>query len=516
MADSKILTRFEIYDELYNSIPENIMNMDPPCRYDTFVDCIYNDEDYDENRCASKIETSMDMNDFMTQFLGNTLSTYCCAEWPSNWTWEVASNQLVPTDKFNSPMGKFSGGKIDNIYYVTNGSLSFSLDSGISMDWIMYFDISGKRRDLMSGYIPDYMIGGTEAYYTNSFITDNNGYIGIEINFSNITSHNITKLNIVKSYGYSPEVLLTLSKSNTTTNSVTFEAYSSKAVMDYILDNGLKLEIAGNVVGTEDPDIPYTFNLKSASSYIPEAGLNLTNTLYSVPSSRVRLAYSTNQIADNQIVLYTNDFTKKFSTTDATLSSNFVLTIKRGIHSVAKNAINSNQYFFLKVPIEYDYSGYGNYKRVVLYYPLIANSSSSSQKITITTAGPVLVGMCNYHTSTGWFWNCEYNHTNSITKIYLPNQQTNMGDTIQDATVSSTSGQSTRETDFPCTHLLFFQSTSGNRTLNIHDGEDGTTSQKIFGTTARICIIPSTISDFNQLVDMLNRNESENISYSIE
>lgn len=516
MAESKILTRFEIYDELYNSIPEDIMNMNPPCRYDTFVSCIYNDEDYNTKRCASKIETSMGMNDFMTQFLGNTLSAYCCAAPPSQWTGQLANNQLVPTDKFYGPMGNFSGGEIGSIYYVSNGSLSYSLNNGISIDWILYFEASGNRKDLMSGSVPNGMIGSQNARYTNSFITDNSGYIGVEINFSNITSHNITKLNIVKGYGYGPEVLLTLSKSSTTTNSVIFEAYSSKAVMDYILDNGLKLEIAGTVVGTQEPDRAYTFNLKSASPYIPDTSLNLTNTLYNVPSSRVRLAYTSNPISDNEIVLYTNEFEKKFSTTNATLS-NFVLTINSGIHSVATSAINSHNYFFLKVPIEYDYSGYGNYKRVVLYYPLMANSSSSTQKITITTSGSILVGMCNYHTTAGWFWNCEYYHTNSITNIYLPNQLINIGDTISDASVSRNSGQSTRETEFPCTHLLFFSSTNGTRTLNIHDGQDGTTDEKTYGTSrTRICIIPSTVGDFNQLVDMLNQNESENISYYID
>ena len=519
MAESKILTRFEIYDELYDSIPANIMNMNPkpPCRYDTFVNCIYNDGDYNEKRCASKIETSMGMNDFMTQFLGNTLSAYCCAAPPSQWTGQLASNQLVPTDKFYGPMGIFSGGEIGNIYYVSNVSLSYSLNNGISINWILYFKASGNRKDLMSGSVPNGMIGGQQASYTNSFITDNSGYIGVELNFSNITSHNITKLNIVKGYGYGPEVLLTLSKSSTTTNSVIFEAYSSKSVMDYILDNGLRLEIAGSVVGTQEPDMAYTFNLKSAASSIPDTSLNLANTLYSVPSSRVRLAYTSNPISDNEIVLYTNEFEKKFSTTttNATLS-NFVLTINSGIHSVATSAIVGNSYFFLKIPIEYDYSGYGNYKRVVLYYPLIANSSST-QKITINTSGPILVGMCNYHTTAGWFWNCEYHHTNSITNIYLPNQQTNIGDTYQDNSVSWNSGQSTRETDFPCTHLLFFSSTNGTRTLNIHDGSDGTTSEKTYGTSrTRICLIPSTVGDFNQLVDMLNQNESENISYYID
>ena len=368
----------------------------------------------------------------------------------------------------------------------------------------------------MSGSVPNGMIGSQQASYTNSFITDNSGYLGVELNFSNITSHNITKLNIVKGYGYGTEVLLTLSKSSTTTNSVIFEAYSSKAVMDYILDNGLKLEIAGSVVGTQEADRAYTFNLKSSSSSILETSLNLTNTLYSVPSARVRLAYTSNPISDNEIVLYTNEFEKKFSTTNATLS-NFVLTINSGIHSVATSAINSHNYFFLKVPIEYDYSGYGNYKRVVLYYPLMANGSSSTQKITISGSGYILVGMCNYHTTAGWFWNCEYYHTNSITNIYLPNQQTNIGDTYQDNSISRNSGQSTRETDFPCTHLLFFSSTNGTRTLNIHDDQDGTTIKKTYGTSrTRICIIPSTVSDFNQLVDMLNQNESENISYYID
>lgn len=517
MAESKILTRSEIYDELINSIPEDIMTMDPPCLYDTFVSCIYNDEDYDENRCASKIETSMSMNDFMIQFLGNKLSVYCCAAPPSVWTYQLETNQLVPTDKFYGPMGTFSGGEIDKLFYITNGSLSFSLDDGITMKWTMYFEISGEKQALISGNVPKTMIGSQQATYSQSFITDNSGNIIIEIEFYNISSHNITKLNIVKGYGYAPEELLTLSKSGTTTNSVIFSAYASKAVMDYILDNGLKLEIAGSVVGTEDPDIPYTFNLKSASPSITETSLNLTDTLYSVPSSRVRLACSTNQIADNEIVLYTNEFTDIFSTTNASLSSNFVLTINSGIHSVAKSAINSNNYFLLKVPIEYDDSGYGNYKRVVLYYPLMSNNSSSSQKITITRNGPVLVGMCNYHTTAGWFWNCGYNHSSSKTKIYLPNQQTNIGDNHYDAQISSTTGQSTRETDFPCTHLLYFQSTSGNRTLYIHDGMDGTSTEKSFGTsTTRLCIIPSTISNFNQLVEMLNLNESENISYNIE
>lgn len=513
MAESKILTRFEIYNELYNSIPENIMTMDPPCRYDTFVNCIYNDEDYNENRCASKIETSMNMNDFMIQFLGNTLSAYCCAAPPITWTYPVVSNQLVPADGFNSPMGKFSGGEIDNLYYITNGSLSLTLDSGISMKWIMYYEFSGNRRALMSGFVPKGMTGGYQADYTNSFITDNNGYICIEIDFYNTSSHNITKLNIVKSYGYGPEVLLTLSKSNTTTNSVTFEAYSSKAVMDYILDNGLKLEIAGSVVGNQEPDRAYTFNLKNASSSISETSLNLTNTLYSVPSSRVRLACSTNQIADNEIVLYTNEFAKKFSTTDATLN-NFVLTINSGIHSVTNE---NREYYILKVPIEYDYSGYGNYKRVVLYYPVRRNSGTSSQRVIINQYIPVLVGMCNYHTTAGWFWNCDYNHSSSVTNIYLPNQNTNIGDNNPDHEIEMFEGQSIRETDFPCTHLLYFKSSSGNRTLDIHDSADGTTTQKTFGTsTTRICLIPSTVSDFNQLVDMLNRNESENLSYTIK
>lgn len=509
MAESKILTRFEIYDVLNDSIPEDIMKLSPPCRYDTFVNCLYNDEDYDVNRCASKIETSMDMNDFMTQFLGNALSVYCCAEPPTTWTYPVVSNQLVPADGFNSPMGKFSGGEIDNIYYVSNSNLSWTLDNGIRIDWIMYFDASGKRQDLMAGYVSrGVLIGGQQAVYSNSFITDNNGYIGIEINFSNITSYNITKLNIVKGYGYSPELLLTLSKSSTTSNSVIFEAYSSKAVMDYILDNGLKLEIAGSVVGTQEPDMAYTFNLKSAVSHIPETNFYLTNTLYSVPSSRVRLAYSSNPISDNLIMLYTNMFVRKFSTGNATLSD-FDLTIHSGIH----RAVSDGNYYFLKVPIEYDYSGSGNYKRVVLYYPLIYNGASSGQRLTISSNNPVYIGMCNYHTTAGWFWNCDYNHSDGVTDIYLPEQTTNMGDTA-DISISQTSGQSVREINFPCTHIMFFVSTNGNRTLNIHDGADGTTSQIVYGSTRRICLIPSSVSDFHSLVDMLNENEK--LSYYIE
>ena len=508
MAESKIITRYEMYEMFYDAIPEEFIADGAPCEFTTFVDCMYGDNVYNAERCASKLETSYTMNDFMYDFLDGYVDHYCCAAPPTMYTPSLASNQLVPVDKFIDPTTKFSGGKFDSIYTPTP-NFSITQNAGIAVSFDLFLEMSGEKTFIMGGNIPLSNTGSQQATYSKSFITDNNGYIGMKLYFSNITSHNISEVQLKTS-----SLTLTLSKRDTTTNTATFTRYLSKQNMDTLLNEYLYIKINGTLVGAQEPDVIYQFNLKNIP-YVAETNINLNTSLYTKGTSEVSLAYSRHSLAENKVVLYSSSLEQLYSTTAASLN-NFKITMPSGFHYIVKDFCNQGyQYFFLKVPLEYINSYGGGWERVVLYYPLMVDMITSEQYLQIRT-GPLYLGVSNYHNTSGWRLIIENTSTQGgLARIYLPDHGTSATNMSIGTDSGSGADITVYESGNAIPHILYFYSSSGTRTLTI--SAEGTQYYADFGTSkTKINLIPNaTSTDFDMIVHALNQNESESIGYTI-
>lgn len=507
MAETKILTRGELSEMFYEAIPDYFKADGAPCEFSTLVEYFYGDGEYDPNRCASKITSTTTMEDFLMEYVGPYVDVLATPESLYQYTYSLGDGQLIPENEIADPRRRMSGGKFSSVHNYDTRYLTTTLNNGIRINLNFFIGSGTYKRIIYSTSVSLNNIGSSWTNDTYSFITSNNQDIGIELIYTNVASANITELTLSSEYG-SNSVSIPLTKLSENNTKSVFTSYIDKIQMDTLLStDNLRFAIKGNLVGTAQPDVPYTFNLKNCYS-LADSSINLTS-FYNKSSSQVRLAYTNLGSTNNKIILYGDNWSELWSTTSATLN-NFTLTVPN-IHETAESYSDSYNYFFLKVPLEFYNSSVGGWTRAVLYYPLIS-SSQGSQHLQLTN-GPLYVGMCNYHTTNGvWKWtlgnSAQYNTT-----IFLPNAFT-AANVSQAGEVRSGYSAQFNELDMPCTHIIHLRATSNYNNLYVR--AEGTGNYIRFGTTiTRMNIIPNTITSFETLVGYLNQNESENITYEL-
>jgi hypothetical protein len=447
------------------------------------------------------------MEDFLRAYVGPFVDVLATPEGLYQYTYSLGDGQLIPENEIADPRRRMSGGKFSNVHYYDTRYLTTTSNNGIGIKLNFFIGSGTYKRIIYSTNISLNNFGSSYTYETYSFITSNNQDIGIELIYTNVSSANITELTLSSTYG-SNSISIPLTKLSENITKSVFTSYIDKIQMDTLLStNNLRFAIKGNLVGTAQPDVPYTFNLKNCDS-VTESGINLTS-FYNKSSSQVRLAYTNLGSTNNKIILYGDNWSELWSTTSATLN-NFTLTVPN-IHDTAMSYSDSYNYFFLKVPFEFYNSSVGAWTRAVLYYPL-QSTSLSSQCLQLET-GPLYVGMCNYHTTSGvWQWALS-NSAQYKTTIFLPNHGT-AANVSQAGEVRGGYSARFNELDMPCTHLIHLRANSNYNNLYIH--AEGTGNYIRFGTTTeRINLIPTTVVDFETLIGYLNQNESENITYEL-